>query len=62
MSRRDEIKDVAEVPIGGSEDEAARAVQRMFKPELDPDRRYKQLSSEEIEELEKQHNEDIQIV
>ena len=60
MSRKDLVKATAEVPIGGSEDEAARQVQLLFKPELDPDRRYKQLSAEDIEEMERNHAEELQ--
>lgn len=60
MSRKELIKATAEVPIGGSEDEAARAVQRLFKPELDPDRRYKQLSEDDIAEMDRIHDNDIQ--
>ena len=60
MNRRELVKATAEVPIGGSEDEAARQVQLLFKPAPDPDRRYKDLSSEDVEELERMHAEDLQ--
>jgi len=49
------LKSLSEVPIGGSEDETKEKVKQAFKSN-DPDKRWKNLSAEDIKELERQHN------
>jgi len=47
-----EVSEAAEPTIGGSEEEAKARIAKIFKKELDADAMYKNLSDEEIKELE----------
>ncbi len=55
-SRARAIRDASEVPIGGSEEETKENVQRMFKSN-DPDKRWKDLSEEDLAELDRMERE-----
>ena len=48
------IKEIAIVPIGGSEEETAEQIKLMFRPELDSN--IKSLSADDIDYLDKLHD------
>jgi hypothetical protein len=49
----EKVKDTSEPTIGGSEEEAKQAVKDLFKKDLDPDARYKNMSKADLDELDR---------
>lgn len=58
-AQAERVSDAKEVPIGGSEDEAAEAVKNLFRKNKSEEARYKSMSKEDIAELERMEKEDL---
>lgn len=61
MNRRDLVRQTAEVPVGGSEDETSQRVKDLFRKSLDVDSEYRHMSDEDIEALEEAYAESLQM-
>jgi len=57
--RQQQMKEAKEPKIGGSEDEAAAETQQFFRKNTSEDARYKNMSKEDIAEIERMDNEEL---
>jgi hypothetical protein len=58
MTQAQLVKQASEIPVGGSEDEAKERVRLLFKKNTSLDS-YKNLSADEIKQLEDEHEENM---